>query len=94
MKKRLDVPRLREEARRFGRLESAYQTCKQSYGVDGRLLKPTSSIRQPQSSCPYKTPDRKSLAWVFASPFVYEKTDDPATKTGCLNILPRSSSTQ
>lgn len=123
VKKRLDVPRLREEARRFAKTESAYPEpaiygvtdgkavgtyfehkfqaylqTKYTYergcsakGIDfpklGVDMKVT-SIRQPQSSCPYKDARQKIFGLGYSLLlFVYEKTDDPATKTGCLNIL-------
>ncbi len=53
-------------------------------GVDMKVT----SIRQPQSSCPYKDARQKIYGLGYSLLlFVYEKSDDPATKTGCLNIL-------
>ena len=46
------------------------------------------SIRQPQSSCPFKSARQKIYGLGYSLlVFVYEKTDDPASKTGRLNIL-------
>ncbi|MBW3539742.1 MAG: restriction endonuclease [Planctomycetes bacterium] len=46
------------------------------------------SIRQPQSSCPFKSARQKIYGLGYALlVFVYEKKDDPATVTGTLNVL-------
>lgn len=46
------------------------------------------SIRQPQSSCPYKSARQKIYGLGYSLlVFVYEKTDDPTNRTGALNIL-------
>lgn len=48
----------------------------------------TTSINQPQSSCPFKSARQKIFGLGYSLlVFVYEKTDDPATSTGRLNIL-------
>ena len=53
-------------------------------GVDVKVT----SIRQPQSSCPYNSARQKIFGLGYALlVFVYEKTDDAAAKTGRLNIL-------
>jgi len=53
-------------------------------GVD---LKVT-SIKQPQSSCPFKSARQKIYGLGYSLlVFVYEKTDDDKTHTGLLNIL-------
>lgn len=45
------------------------------------------SIRQPQSSCPFKSARQKIYGLGYnLLVFVYEKTDDAATNTGLLNI--------
>ena len=45
------------------------------------------SIRQPQSSCPYRSARQKLFGLGYSVlVFVYEKTDDPATSTGRLDI--------
>ena len=47
----------------------------------------TTSIRQPQSSCPYKSARQKVFGLGYAIlVLVYEKTDDQTAKTGCLDI--------
>jgi hypothetical protein len=46
------------------------------------------SIRQPQSSCPYKSARQKVFGLDYSLLiFVYEKVDDHRAKTGRLNIL-------
>jgi hypothetical protein len=46
------------------------------------------SIRQPQSSCPFKSPKQKIYGLGYSLlVFVYEKTDNPNTRKGCLDIL-------
>lgn len=53
-------------------------------GVD---LKVT-SIKQPQSSCPYKSARQKIFGLGYSLlVFVYEKQDEPRTRTAKLNIL-------
>jgi hypothetical protein len=52
-------------------------------GVDIKVT----SIRQPQSSCPYKSDREKVYGLEYSLLiFVYEKTDDHLAKTGRLNI--------
>ncbi|MCX6343973.1 MAG: restriction endonuclease [Armatimonadetes bacterium] len=47
----------------------------------------TTSITQPQSSCPYKSARQKIFGLGYSLlVFVYEKTDDAQTQTGILNI--------
>ena len=46
------------------------------------------SIRQPQSSCPFKSARQKIYGLGYSLlVFVYEKTDEPQTATGNLNVL-------
>lgn len=46
------------------------------------------SVKQPQSSCPFKSAKQKIGGLGYALlVFVYEKTDNEETKTGHLNIL-------
>ncbi len=46
------------------------------------------SIKQPQSSCPFKSARQKIFGLGYSLlVFVYEKSDDPQTETGRLNIL-------
>ncbi len=52
-------------------------------GVDMKVT----SIRQPQSSCPYKSARQKIYGLGYSLlVFVYEKTDNTTAATGCLNI--------
>ena len=45
------------------------------------------SVKQPQSSCPFKSGRQKIYGLGYGLiVFVYEKTDDAAHKTGCLDI--------
>jgi hypothetical protein len=54
-----------------------------SLGVDIK----TTSIKQPQSSCPFKSARQKIYGLGYSLlVFVYEKTDDARTKTGRLDI--------
>jgi hypothetical protein len=46
------------------------------------------SIKQPQSSCPFKSARQKIFGLGYALLiFVYDKTDDSTSRTGTLNIL-------
>ena len=46
------------------------------------------SIKQPQSSCPYKDSKQKIYGLGYnLLIFVYDKTDNPKTKTGSLNFV-------
>ena len=46
------------------------------------------SIRQPQSSCPFKSARQKIFGLGYSLlVFVYDKSDDPKTVTGSLNIM-------
>lgn len=46
------------------------------------------SVTQPQSSCPFKSAQQKIFGLGYSLlVFVYEKRDDPATKTGTLDFL-------
>jgi hypothetical protein len=46
------------------------------------------SIKQPQSSCPFKSARQKIFGLGHSLlVFVYDKTDDPKTTTGVLNVL-------
>jgi hypothetical protein len=45
------------------------------------------SVKQPQSSCPYKSARQKIFGLGYSVlVFVYDKTDDPATSTGHLDV--------
>ena len=46
------------------------------------------SIKQPQSSCPFKSAKQKVYGLGYSLlVFVYEKTDNEQSRTGCLNVL-------
>ena len=67
-----------------------YEEGSSAKGIDfpglGVDMKAT-SIRQPQSSCPYKSARQKIYGLGYSLlVFVYEKTDNTATATGRLNI--------
>ena len=48
----------------------------------------TTSIKQPQSSCPFKSANQKVYGLGYSLlVFVYEKIDNPIKNTGRLNIL-------
>jgi hypothetical protein len=54
-----------------------------SLGVDMKVT----SIKQPQSSCPFKSARQKIYGLGYGLiVFVYDKTDDPESKTGTLHI--------
>ena len=54
-----------------------------SLGVDMKVT----SIKQPQSSCPYRSARQKIYGLGYSLlVFVYEKTDDPTSETGRLDI--------
>lgn len=68
----------------YGRGNSAKGIDFPELGVDIKVT----SIRQPQSSCPFKSARQKIYGLGYALiVFVYDKRDDPATKTGKLDIL-------
>lgn len=55
---------------------------------DIKLDVKTTSIRQPQSSCPFTSARQKIFGLGYSIIlFVYDKTDDPKTKTANLNFL-------
>ena len=46
------------------------------------------SVRQPQSSCPFKSARQKIFGLGYGLlVFVYEKSDDESARTGTLNVL-------
>ena len=52
-------------------------------GIDMKVT----SIRQPQSSCPFKSARQKIFGLGYGViVFVYEKTDNDEARTGCLNM--------
>lgn len=72
-------------------LSGKYRFVIGSSGIDFPELfvdmKVTSS-KQPQSSCPFKSASQKVYGLGYSLlVFVYEKTDDPRTRTSNLNVL-------
>jgi len=69
----------------------AYERGSSASRIDLPSLKvdmKTTSVRQPQSSCPYRTARQKIYGLGYSLLiFVYDKTDDHKTRTGRLNIL-------
>ena len=68
-----------------------YQSGSSARGIDFPQLEvdmKVTSIRQPQSSCPFKSARQKIYGLGYALLiFVYEKTDNEVHRTGSLNIL-------
>lgn len=68
-----------------------FEEASSASGIDFPALEvdvKVTSIRQPQSSCPFKSARQKIYGLGYALlVFVYEKTDDPQTRTGKLNTL-------
>ncbi|CAK8742177.1 hypothetical protein SODG_005497 [Sodalis praecaptivus] len=72
------------ERYRFGAGNSANGIDLPSLNVDIKFT----SIRQPQSSCPYKSARQKIYGLGYhLIVFVYEKVDDPFARTGRLNMM-------
>ena len=82
----------------FERKFQAHLNAKYSYeqgssakGIDFPALEvdmKVTSIKQPQSSCPFKSARQKIRGLGYSLlVFVYEKVDDPDTSTGILKIL-------
>ena len=69
----------------------AFQAGNSGSGIDFPGLEvdmKVTSIRQPQSSCPYKSARQKIYGLGYSLiVFVYDKVDNPKRKTGTLNIL-------
>lgn len=69
----------------------AFAPCNSAMGIDFPGLEvdmKVTSINQPQSSCPFKSPRQKIFGLGYSVlVFVYQKHDDPATTTAVLNIL-------
>jgi hypothetical protein len=74
-------------------LEVVYEfaPCNSASGIDFPDINvdmKVTAITQPQSSCPFKSARQKIFGLGYAVlVFVYEKKDDPDTKTAILNIL-------
>jgi hypothetical protein len=71
-------------------LKFAFAECNSASGIDFPSLDvdmKVTSISQPQSSCPFKSPRQKVFGLGYSLlVFVYEKRDDPASKTGTLDF--------
>ena len=69
----------------------AFAPCNSASGIDFPDLKvdmKVTAITQPQSSCPFKSARQKIFGLGYSVLiFVYEKRDDPETKTAVLKIL-------
>ena len=73
-----------ERQHEFTRGNSAKGIDFPELGIDIKVT----SIRQPQSSCPFKSARQKIFGLGYALlVFVYEKGDDTTNRTGRLNIL-------
>jgi len=70
--------------------EYKYEVCNAASGIDFPGLSvdmKVTSIRQPQSSCPYKAARQKVFGLGYnLLVFVYEKSDDHENQTGQLNM--------
>jgi hypothetical protein len=76
---------------RYLQAQYEYERGSSATGIDfpglGVDMKVT-SIRQPQSSCPYKSARQKIYGLGYSLlVFVYDKKDDAGTRTGSLNVL-------
>lgn len=73
------------------RMKYSYAIGSSAKGIDFPELEvdlKVTSIRQPQSSCPFDSARQKLYGLGYhLLVFVYEKTDDDLTRTGRLNIL-------
>ncbi|HPR17820.1 MAG TPA: restriction endonuclease [Candidatus Cloacimonadota bacterium] len=68
-----------------------YQEGNSARGIDFPELEvdmKTTSIKQPQSSCPFRSAEQKIYGLGYSLlVFVYDKTDDHQQRTGNMNIL-------
>ena len=82
---------LEHKFRRLLQESYAFQTGNSAKGIDFPDLDvdmKVTSIRQPQSSCPFKSARQKIWGLGYSLlVFVYDKMDDQATQMGRLNIL-------
>ncbi|MDD3536190.1 MAG: restriction endonuclease [Candidatus Cloacimonetes bacterium] len=71
-------------------LNYSFEVGSSASGIDFPTLNvdmKVTSIKQPQSSCPYKSAQQKIFGLGYSLiVFVYEKTDNPSTETGTLRI--------
>jgi hypothetical protein len=77
--------------RTFLNARYSYELGNSAKGIDFPSLNvdmKVTSIRQPQSSCPFRSARQKIYGLGYSLLiFVYDKTDDPATQMGQLQIL-------
>lgn len=82
---------LEHKFQRYLRTKYTYMEGSSAKGVDFHELSvdiKVTSIKQPQSSCPFKSASQKIFGLGYSLlVFVYEKLDDPQAETGRLNIL-------
>lgn len=82
---------LEHKFRDYLRKKYAFEESSSAKGIDFPELAvdiKVTSIRQPQSSCPFRTANQKVFGLGYSLLlFVYEKKDDERTQTGTLNIL-------
>ncbi len=68
-----------------------YQAGNAAKGIDFPALQvdiKVTSVRQPQSSCPFRDAQQKIYGLGYSLLiFVYDKSDDAQSKSACLNIL-------
>jgi hypothetical protein len=76
---------------RYLRARYEYERGSSAAGIDFPRLDvdmKVTSIKQPQSSCPYRSARQKVYGLGYSLlVFVYDKKDDPGTRTGSLTIL-------
>jgi hypothetical protein len=82
---------LEHKLQRYLHTQYTYTQGSSAKGIDFPMLGvdiKVTSIRQPQSSCPFRSARQKIYGLGYhLLVFVYEKTDDPLMQTGRLNIL-------
>ncbi len=82
---------LEHKLQRYLHNQYTYTEGSSAKGIDFPVLEvdiKVTSIRQPQSSCPFRSARQKIYGLGYhLLVFVYEKTDDPLTQTGRLNIV-------
>lgn len=82
---------LEHKFQRYLHTKYTYEEGSSAKGIDFPNLNvdiKVTSIKQPQSSCPFKSSRQKIFGLGYSLlVFVYEKSDDPQTETGRLDIL-------
>jgi hypothetical protein len=82
---------LEQKFRAYLATKYAFAPCNSALGIDFPELNvdiKVTDIAQPQSSCPFKSARQKIFGLGYAVlVFVYEKTDDPKSRTAVLNFL-------